>query len=402
MEIKRKKYDAIKAHLNKKEFTILIGARQIGKSTLLRQLQQELINEGYSPVLLNLERKDILETLDKNPENIFKYIPNNSTERIIVLIDEVQYLQDPTNFLKLLYDEYVTQIKLVVTGSSAFYIDRQFKDSLVGRKRIFEMTTLDFEEFLLFKNNDILHQELVAIKTQNIKKSVLESQLWIELEEFLTYGGYPAVVLAESIDEKIERLQEIRDSFVKRDILEAGVTDESKFFRLMMLLASQTGNLLNVNELANTLRLSNSMVEEYLYILQKCFHVQLIRPFYQNLRKELTKMPKIYFNDLGLRNILINYFAPLDLRIDKGALLENYVYLHLAQTYSKEQIKFWRTADGNEVDFIIDESLIGGKAIEVKFNPTETNVKKYKKFIETYPNFPLEFYCWRSKEMLLQ
>lgn len=112
-------------------------------------------------------------------------------------------------------------------------------------------------------------------------------------------------------------------------------------------------------------------------------------------------MPKVYFNDLGLRNVLINYFAPLEQRADKGALLENYAYRRISEQYPKDQIKFWRTADGNEVDFVVEETAFGGKAIEVKFNPTEANSNKYKKFTEAYPHFPLQFYAWREHNLLL-
>lgn len=112
-------------------------------------------------------------------------------------------------------------------------------------------------------------------------------------------------------------------------------------------------------------------------------------------------MPKVYFNDLGLRNVLINYFAPLEQRADKGALLENYVYRRIMEQYPKDQLKFWRTADGNEVDFIIEENAFSGKAIEVKFNATEANPNKYKKFTEAYPHFPLQFNAWREHNLML-
>jgi predicted AAA+ superfamily ATPase len=389
--IHRNIFTSLAAHLPEKPFTVLIGARQTGKSTLLKQLSATLDNA----VVLNLDRKDILLDLDQNPENIFKYVPQN-LEKATVLIDEIQYLSDPTHFLKLLFDEHADRLKIVATGSSAFYIDRQFKDSLAGRKKIFELPTLGFDEFLRFKNQDDLYQELLLLRAGTIQKSAAEARLWAQLDEYINYGGYPAVVLAADVFQKIELLQEIRDSFIKRDILEAAIADETKFYRLMQLLASQTGNLLNINELTNTLRLSHTTVEQYLYVLQKCFHISLVRPFYQNLRKELVKMPKPYFNDFGLRNILINYFAPLDQRADKGALFENYVYKRLSEDFTKDQIKFWRTADGQEVDFIIENTFLSGQAIEVKFNESEAKPNKYKKFTEAYPQFPLSFWTWQG------
>lgn len=398
--VTRSLYPDLLNHVPEKEYTILIGARQTGKSTLLKQLQDALLKNGETVVLLNLERKDILLELNQSPENIFRYFPAKET-RNYLLVDEVQYLEDPTNFLKLLYDEHAPKLKIIATGSSAFYIDRQFKDSLAGRKKIFELPTLDFKEFLLFKNQETLLAEYQSLKKGSKQKSTAEPQLWAALDEYVNYGGYPAIVLENKVANKIERLQEIRDSFVKRDILEAGITDETKFFRLMILLASQIGNLVNTNELANTLKITHPATENYLYILRKCFHIELVKPFFSNVRKELVKMPKVYFNDLGLRNVLVNYFSPIEQRADKGALLENYVYRSLSDRLNRDQIKFWRTADGNEVDFVLEESNKGGKAIEVKFNEAEANTKKYKKFTELYPNYPVQFFSWHGEKLFV-
>ena len=398
--VQRKKYDIISKHISQKEFTILIGARQIGKSTLLKQLYKELNEKNNTSYFLNLDRKNILDELNQNPENIFKLCPPIPNERIIVFIDEIQYLDDATNFLKLLYDEHADKIKIVATGSSAFYIDKQFNDSLSGRKKIFQMGTLDFEEFLQFKGRTDLVKEISQLKTKKKEKSIVENELWAYLDEYVNYGGYPAVVLENNIEEKLEKLRDIRDSYIKRDILESGVNDESKFYRMLMLLASQSGSLLNINEISNTLRISNATVENYLYILQKCFHVTLVKPFYNNLRKELTKMPKVYINDIGLRNILVNYFNPIEQRADKGEILESLVFRILNEKYSSDQVKYWRTADGNEVDFIIETSYLKGFAVEVKFSEREAKMSKYNKFIQNYPNFPLEFWWWK-KDVLL-
>lgn len=399
--IRRKKHTIISNHISKREFTILIGARQIGKSTLLKQLFEELKQNGEVVFFLNLDRKDVLEELNQNPENLLKICPLQSDKKIIVFIDEIQYLDDATNFLKLLFDEYSTQLKIVATGSSAFYIDRQFNDSLVGRKKIFQMGTLDFEEFLLFKNRPDLVNEISQLKSNKKSKSIQENLLWAYMDEFINYGGYPAVVLEENIEDKIELLREIRDSYIKRDVLESGITDETKFYRLLMLLASQTGNLLNVNEISNTLRISNTTVENYLYVLQKCFHITLLKPFYANLRKELTKMQKVYINDLGLRNVLINYFSPLEQRADKGAVLENFSFRLLSERFEADQIKYWRTADGNEVDFVVETSYMKGFAVEIKFSEQEAKMSKYNKFIQNYPDFPLEFWWWKKIDLLL-
>jgi predicted AAA+ superfamily ATPase len=397
----RKKYTELINHIPKKEFTILIGARQIGKSTLQKQIAAELIAQGESVYSINLERKNVLHELDQDPENLFKYCPLADGKKIIVMIDEVQYLKDASGFLKLLYDEYADRVKIFATGSSAFYIDKDFKDSLAGRKRIFRMPTLDFDEFLDFKGRPDLLADLHSLQKGEKQKSVYENIFWALLDEYLNYGGYPAVVLENDFAGKKELLKEIRDSYIKRDILESGVSDQDKLYRLLMVLASQSGNLLNVNELSNTLRMNNSTIESYLYILQKCFHISLVKPFYNNLRKELIKMPKIYINDSGLRNILINYFAPIEQRADKGVLLENYVFRKLFEKHESDQVRFWRTTHGNEVDFVVETSFQKGYAVEVKFQENESKLSRYKTFTTAYPDFPLQIWYWGNMNLLL-
>lgn len=392
----RKTIEKISKHIENKEFTIITGARQIGKSTMLKQIQEAYEKKKYPVVMLNLERKNILQELDENPENIFNYLTLNQEQKTFLLIDEIQYLADPTNFLKLLYDEYADKLKIVATGSSAFYIDRDFKDSLAGRKKIFELKTFDFDEFLLLKNEDKLHDELMKFRAGKMKKSILEAQLMAQFDEYLCYGGYPSVILEKNINDKIERLYDLRDSYLKKDVLEAGITNTDKFYKLCVILASQVGSLLNANELGKTLQLSNPTVENYLYILQKSFHISLLRPFARNIKKELVKMPKMYFNDLGLRNAMLGSFNKINMRIDKGAILENWVYRRLSENYKADQLKFWRTTEGNEVDFVIENSENDGQAIEVKFSSSEIRPSKYKLFVANYPNFPLSYKTWDS------
>lgn len=131
-----KLFNQLYNHLAAKEYTIIIGARQTGKSMLLLQLYQKLISENRKAYQLTLEDPRILKAINEHPENLFNFIPQPEDKRIYVLIDEVQYAENPTNFLKLLYDKYLNKLKIIATGSSAFYIDRKFKDSLAGRKQI--------------------------------------------------------------------------------------------------------------------------------------------------------------------------------------------------------------------------------------------------------------------------
>ena len=305
-------------------------------------------------------------------------------------MDEIQYLNDPSNFIKLLFDDHRSKIKLVASGSSAFYLGQKFKDSLVGRKRIFKLNTCDFEEFLLLQEKDDLWEEVLKIKKNPEFKSVKSIFLKSELEKFLIFGGYPAVARESNDAEKRLVLKDIRDSFIKRDILESGVKNERVFFSLFKILAEQTGQLININELSNTLRVRSETIQNYLRIMQTCFHIETVRPFYQNLRKELMKMPKVYFMDTGLRNCLVNNFQPFSHRLDRGELWENAIFRALADKYEPEEIRFWRTVDGKEVDFVLPEINIP-IALEAKFDEQQIKLLKYKLFQETYPDIGFQF-----------
>ena len=388
--IRRKLFEDLQAHLLKKEFSIITGARQTGKSTLLKQLEAYCKEMEIPVVFLNLENKTILAELNENPLNLLKFMPEPNT-RTIALVDEIQYLDDPSNFLKLLYDEHSDQIKVVATGSSAFYIDNQFKDSLAGRKKIFQLYTCSFDEYLELSGKADLREEKDHLLKNGDFKSTLIDYLRVEWESYMIYGGYPAIVTEPDKQEKMNRLKDIRDSFVKRDILESGVINETAFYNLFRILAGQTGGMVNVNELSSTVRIKNETVDNFLTIMQKCFHIALIKPFFRNLRKELVKMPKVFMLDTGLRNCLLNNFQPMAVRTDKGELWENTVFRILADKMSTDAIQYWRTSAGNEVDFVLsdNERL---KAIEVKYDNNQVNLNKYKLFTKNYPDIPLQFF----------
>lgn len=385
----RKLFDALKSYLPKKEFVILTGARQTGKSTLLRQLQDDCKKEGFPEVYINLENKTFLASLDENPLNLLAFLPVTE-KRVMVFIDEVQYLSDPSNFMKLLYDEYSTRLKIIAAGSSAFYLDTRFRDSMAGRKRIFHLPVCSFDEFLEMGGKQDLFTEKIRLTEQPGAKSLQIDLLRMEWENYMIFGGYPAVIMEPDKKEKIARLQEIRDSFVKRDIQDSGVVNEIAFYQLFRILADQTGNLLNTNELAATLRIKHETVANYLLVLQKCFHIGLTRPFSRNLRKELVKMPKVYLLDTGMRNCLLNNFQPMASRNDNGELWENMVYRLLVDKYGPDEVQFWRTSAGNEVDFVL-QGIENPKALEAKFDKTAAKPNKYKIFIEAYPDIPFGF-----------
>ncbi len=386
-------------HIDSDEILIIVGARQTGKTTLLKILQKKLIKDGKKTLFYNLEDYDYLKTFNESPKNLITLAPVvKQPEKVFIFIDEIQYLSNPTNFLKYLFDEYKEKIKLIVSGSSAFYIERKFKDSLSGRKRIFWLSTLNFHEFLIFKNRDDL-ADLWKKKVNYLENNSADFLLPVRREldllwdEFSKYGSFPWIVLTENVEQKIELIKELVHSFIKKDISESGISNPDKFYDLLRILSSQIGNLVNQNELANTLGISNTAVQNYIYVMRKSFHISLVQPFHSKLRKELTKMPKVYFYDVGFRNCLIKNFESLVFRSDAGQLFENMIYILLANRFARDDIKYWRTQSQQEVDFIINEKY----GVEVKQNVRRFKPLKYKKFLDTY-NMPL-YVIYREGEI---
>jgi len=379
--------------LNTPEILLFTGARQVGKTTILKQLQHGLEPGKALCHFLNLEDPEYLELLDQSPKNLFKIIDTGKKQRNFIFIDEIQYLKNPTNFLKYFYDEHGENIKLIVSGSSAFYIDRKFKDSLAGRKRIYQVNTLSFSEFLRFKKEEYLAGLLpLGFSPDNYllkKKMDLKNyeKLSAYSDEFMIFGGYPRVALADETEEKKMVLQDIGYSYIKKDLYDNGVRQENVFFKLMKILAAQTGGILNANELAGTLGISKTAIDNYLYILQKSYHIRLVKPFFNNARKELTKMPKIFFRDTGLRNFFADDFRKMSVRHNKGALLENAAFCKIEERFPAEKINFWRTPQGHEIDFVINADM----AFEVKFSTRAIHTKKYQYFLEKYPEITLNF-----------
>jgi len=378
----------IQKHLSTDEVILLIGARQAGKTTILHQIEDIIKRKGQRCYFLNLEDPDYLSLLNQSPKNLFKIFPFELNSRQFLLIDEIQYLDDPSNFLKYFYDEYKGKLKIIASGSSAFYLDKKFKDSLAGRKRIFYVFTLSFKEFLRFKGENALSQK--NFKTLTLSEKEIVSRYY---NQYLIYGGYPRVVLAPPA-EKEEVLRDIAYSYIKKDIFEANIRQDEIFYKLFKVLASQTGSLVNSSELSSTLGVSKTAIDNYLYVMQKSFHLRLIKPFSTNARKELTKMPKVFFLDLGLRNFFLKDFRPYETRADKGALLENATFRQFLENYDFEEIKFWRTTSGREVDFVIGEK----KAFEVKAQVRKFAKKKYQSFLENYPQKELAIVSLNSED----
>ena len=400
---KRKLQKSIQPWLDRPDIIVILGARQVGKTSLLELLKVDVKKRwGSSKNILtfNLEDADQLAALNRDPKYFKEYCIFSGADPdkdSVVMIDEIQYLNDPSHFLKYLTD-LEPSLKLIVTGSTSITIKR-FKDGLTGRKKSFTLFPLDFQEFLLFKENKILSSvlEKFHFKNLNLKKIEINSdriepfnkEMQVLFEEYILYGGYPKVVLARSGEEKLEELREIFETYELKDVnILFDVANISAFRNLFKLSAGSVGGLLNVNELSATLGIGRDTVKRYVSVLENSFIVYMLPPFHSNIRKELTKMPKMFFLDTGLRNFALKNFTELGFRTDKGALFENAIFGELYKNLGViDQLYFWRTISKAEVDFVLTGKQ--NTAIEVKFTPNGRfrQPSGLKAFGKTYPDF---------------
>jgi len=390
----RKLADTIYRYIPDTEIIAIHGSRQVGKTSLLHYIINHFLSRSVTETNIfyfDLEDFRLLDLCNKGPEEVVKYIESKGADlrkRVYLLIDEVQYLDNPSSFLKLFHDRYKEKVKLIVSGSSSFLIKKKFKDTLVGRTVDFELFTLDFEEFLNFKNEKYdLYKPLEAVS----------EELYSLYLEYMLYGGYPAIVLELEKDKKERKIKQIINTYIKKDIRDiSNIRDVDKFNRLLRILASQSGDLLNISELSNTVGIAKQTLYDYIFILEATYIIKKITPFHNNIRSELTKMPKIFFEDTGLLNILINKTFSDEV---SGKLLENSVYTLFRKNIEAENINFWRTQDGKEIDFIITfPERKQAVPVEVKqnfLNKYLTSIKYFRREYKTKEEF---FCCLKKNE----
>ena len=356
------------------ETIVIHGARQVGKTTLMKMTIEKLEKNYNSDIFyFDLEKEEFLDLCNQGVEEVIKYIKSKIQKKakVFLFIDEIQYLDNPTSLIKQFYDHYKDEFKLIVSGSSSFAIKSKFKDSLVGRTIDFEIFGLSFNEYLDFKD---LNYDLSS------NSHLINQELSSHFSDYLLYGSYPQVVLADNIEMKELYLNNIIEKYIYRDIKDlAEIKDLEKFNKLIKFLATQAGNLVNINELADSLDMARQTIDQYLFILEQTYIIKLIRPFYKNIRSELTKMPVVYFEDLGILNILRN--KELSNKID-GHIFENSIFNYLRRKTKTKNIYFWRTTNKQEVDFVIKYMKL--TAIEVKYSYRDKYMKNLQYFSSNY------------------
>ena len=352
-------------NLENRKMLGLIGSRQVGKSSLLYLVIDDLIRHGVNPNHLfyfNLDDLKLQDLFNDVAEFIHFLQPGHN--RKYIFIDEIQRLETPGLFLKEIQDLHLN-LKIIYSGSSQLEIKSKLKEHLVGRARQFEIHRLSFSEYLSYNH------PITRIQA---------------LEESLIYGSYPAVSLERRGTDKKLAIKDIYQSYVEKDLVDfLKIGNVGAFNRLLVLLANQIGQLLNVDKLSKALRIPRKETEKYLSILESTFIIKRIYPFHKNYKKEITKTPKLYFMDLGLRNFVINNFNELALRNDQGDLFENFYLLELLKSdfHSLNRINFWRTTNQTEIDFIIMEEN-KTRAIEVKWEKS-TRPKSFRTLERYYP-----------------
>jgi hypothetical protein len=376
---KREAFDKLLKYIDLPESIVIHGARQVGKTTLMKMLVDYLKNNSnHNIFFFDLERIEYLNLCNKGINDIVSYMKAKSGDiaggkKTYLFIDEIQYLDNPSSLLKLFYDEYKDSVKLIVSGSSSFAMKHKFKNSLVGRILDVELFGLSFTEFLDFKGQEF---------NLNERNDLADYEITKYYKEYCIYGYYPQVVLAEYAEQKEIYLNGIVDKYIYKDIRDiANVRNITKFNQLLTYLASQVCGLVNLNEISNTLKISRQTIEDYLFILENTYIIKLLKPFFGNVRSELSKMPKVFFEDNGILNLLRNKKL-----LDKpdGELFENSIYTTLRRIYSPDDISFWRTASKQEVDFIISGESISAREVKLgeQFK-VHSGLKSFKSKYET-------------------
>ncbi|OGK51681.1 hypothetical protein A2966_05085 [Candidatus Roizmanbacteria bacterium RIFCSPLOWO2_01_FULL_41_22] len=353
---------------NYDKIILILGARQVGKTTLIQSLTEKLAKKGKRFLYLNCDLEEDRQALDTTSLTVLR----NITAGVDYLcIDEAQRLNNPGLTLKIIHDNFKST-KIIATGSSAFELKNKLSDALTGRYLDFHLYALSFLEVI--NASQPPHKALL----KNIANSILN--------QTLTYGLYPEVHLAKKETDKKLYLEKIGESYLFKDILTfQGVRNTKAIRDLTRAIAYQIGSLVSENELANRVKIDRKTVASYLDILEKSYIIIRVYPYSANPRREIGKNYKIYFTDLGLRNSLIGDFNRFELRQDNGRVWENFLILERLKSAANcgqtIDYHFWRSYSGAEVDYLEKDPSI--KAYEFKLSEKAVS-RSAAVFVKTY------------------
>lgn len=359
--LQRKLQEIIEKRLFSGKAIVLVGARQVGKSTLFRQI----LSKHDDVLILNCDDPEMRGLLDgANLGELRRVVGNHR----IVMVDEAQRLRGAGLTMKLITDN-MPEVQLLITGSSSFLLQGTMNEPLTGRKFEYQLFPFSTQE---------INDNMGYISTRQL------------LESRLIYGSYPDVI--NNIDDSAEVLANLSGSYMYQDLLSLeGVRKPVLIEKLLVALALQVGSEVSYNELSQAVGSDVKTVEKYVDLLEKCYIVFRLPALSRNMRSELKKGKKIYFYDNGIRNSIIHNLNPLSLRNDIGALWENFIVSerlkynhnrgHLANYY------FWRTTTQQEID-LIEESGGTFQLFEMKWNPRRVSTKPPSEFTKGYGEMP--------------
>jgi len=381
MFIKRRILEDLRRDLERKEIAFLIGPRQSGKTTLMKVLQGELEKKGERTLYLSLDFEFDRQYFASQQSLIKKIELEIGRNRGFVFMDEVQRKENAGLFLKGIQDLNLPY-KFIVSGSGSVDLKARIKESMVGRKRVYELYPISLTEFVNFKTDYRYENKLADFFS--LEKTKLDQLLF----EYLNFGGYPRVILETELRDKIRTIDEIYQGYIEKDITYLLKVEKTEAFSsLIKILADQIGKWINYSEVSNTLGIAVPTLKNYLWYAEKTYILQRITPFYRNVRNEISKSPTVYFFDTGLRNYSLGIFGQLIRPDDLGFVFQNLVYLILREKlrWGNAEIHYWRSKSGAEIDLVID---LGKKVIpvEVKYRDFSQAVvpRSFNSFIERY------------------
>lgn len=354
-------------YIDSEEIVVITGMRRTGKTTICRSIFKKI--KSANKIFLDIENpidQKLFEEDDFNNiiTNLSEKYGLNPLERIYIFLDEVQSSPEIIHSIKYLHDHF--KVKFILTGSSSFYLKNLFPESLAGRKIVFELYPLNFDEFLTFKGSSrTFHYEFPEKEVK--KEKVLYEKYKYLYEEFLKYGGFPGVVTAKTNEDKIERLEDIYKSYFQKEVQVLSEFRDIKSFRdLMFILIQRVGSKLDIRKLSSELGISRPTVDNYLAFLESTYFMHFISPYSTNVDREVSGTKKVYVCDTGIAN----HFA----KLDQGNVFENAVFLALKKYSNK--VNYFQKRSGAEIDFVLPEKDM---TIEVKIKGTERDFQKLRK-----------------------
>ena len=358
MHIERELFNIVKKEVKGKEVVILLGPRQVGKSYILNWLKKGVDKSKIPATFFDLENPQVLIKFNQPDTHVFDLLTQSGR---VIFIDEFHYIKNASKLFKAIYDSK-HRVKIFASGSSSIEIHKHLKESLAGRRWLIKVPPLTVKE--------------------------LENKMGKKAHDYyLRFGGLPGVINKSNESERMKHLQELVQAYLIKDIKGLIKEENIRAFNMLLYLLAQTqGSLISLHSLSREIGLTARSVQRYIDIMQHTFVLGALSSFSRNLGNELKKSKKYYLYDVGIRNALLKDFRGINQRNDRGIVLESAVYLNIVSNLMpNEDLRFWRTRDGKEVDFVLVRNR-QPIPIEVKSNLKKLNVPNgIESFLRRYP-----------------